>query len=94
MNRAMLLQRADKMVNGERDVQYGNPKDSFERIAEYWQTYLEDKVNIGAEDVAIMLILMKIARLEGSEYLHQDSWVDIAGYAACGCEIATKGMGE
>lgn len=94
MNRKKVLETADKAVNGDRDTQYGNPEDSFERIAEYWQTYLEDKVNIGAEDVAIMMILFKIARLEGSEYLHQDSWVDIAGYAACGCEIATKGMAE
>ena len=37
-----------------------------------------------------MLALMKIARLKSSEFESEDSWVDLAGYAACGAEIATK----
>ena len=92
MKRGACLVKAEHCVNGDRDQQYGDPEDSFERIAEYWKTYLGNQVEIGAEDVAIMMILFKIARLEGSEYKSADTWVDIAGYAACGCEIATKGM--
>ena len=92
MKRGQCLIRADHAVNGERDQQYGDPGKNFERIAEYWGTYLGTQ--IGPEDVAIMMMLVKIARLEGSEYKHKDSWVDIAGYAACGCEIATEGAEE
>jgi hypothetical protein len=38
-----------------------------------------------------MLALLKIARLKNSPN-HRDSWVDIAGYAACGAECALKGI--
>jgi hypothetical protein len=35
------------------------------------------------------MALVKIARLANSPD-HMDSWIDIAGYAACGGEIAAK----
>jgi hypothetical protein len=38
-------------------------------------------------DVAQMMALMKIARLE-NDPSHLDSWTDLAGYAACGAEIS------
>jgi hypothetical protein len=34
-----------------------------------------------------MLGLLKIARLRANP-THRDSWVDLAGYAACGYEVA------
>jgi hypothetical protein len=40
-------------------------------------------------DVAAMLALLKIARLQQSPN-HRDSWVDLAGYAACGAECGLK----
>lgn len=40
-------------------------------------------------DVAMMMALLKIVRIKtGTET--EDSFVDLAGYAACGGEIATK----
>ena len=33
------------------------------------------------------MVLMKLARIKGSNGTHKDSWVDIAGYAACGYEV-------
>jgi hypothetical protein len=33
-----------------------------------------------------MLALLKIARIAGSGGTHKDSWLDLAGYAACGWE--------
>lgn len=86
MSREEILTRAKAIVSGDRDKKYGAPEDCFTKIAELWGTYLE--TNIGAEDVAIMMILMKIARLAGSKYQSLDSWVDIAGYAACGGETS------
>ena len=37
---------------------------------------------------AAMLALLKLARIKHSEGRHRDSWVDLAGYAACGAECA------
>jgi hypothetical protein len=34
-----------------------------------------------------MMALMKIARL-ATNPAHEDSWVDLAGYAACGASVA------
>lgn len=44
---------------------------------------------ICAEDVAAMMVLFKVGRLATGAGT-ADTWVDIAGYAACGGEIATK----
>ena len=68
------------------------PEDNFSLIADLWGVYL--KSDIGAEDVAIMMILLKVARTASSSYEDEDSWVDIAGYAACGGEIATQNLKE
>lgn len=84
MNREELLDKAKKIVAGNRQDMYGNPEDNFVFIAELWSRYL--KTDIGAADVAIMMILMKITRLAASCYDSADSWIDIAGYAACGAE--------
>ena len=90
MTRAEVLEKAALIVNGDRDKQYGNPEDNFSQIAELWCAYLGVPDLVGAEDVAIMMMLMKVARLGASEYQSEDSWIDIAGYAACGAEIATR----
>ena len=42
-------------------------------------------------DVAVMMCLFKIARLQSSAFESVDSWVDLIGYAACGGEIALRG---
>ena len=41
------------------------------------------------EDVAAMMALLKIARASVNPE-HVDSWIDGAGYMACGGEISTK----
>ena len=85
--RKRVLSEAEKCVCGQREKDYGTPEDNFGRIAEFWTTYMG--VEFGTVDVAIMMALLKIARI--SENLqHMDSWVDLAGYAACGGEIAGK----
>lgn len=79
---------------GDRALNYGKPEDNFQRIAMLWNTWLAiraDKrlgtmVEITSFDVATMNILLKIARLANTPS-HADSWIDIAGYAACGADI-------
>lgn len=94
VTRAGLLDMAKAVVCGDRDRQYGSPEDSFWAIAHYWTVYLQqvgqlpEHRELTAEDTAIMMILLKVARQAGRGKL--DNWVDIAGYAACGAEIAAE----
>lgn len=38
-------------------------------------------------DVAIMMMFVKIARIQSGHH-KDDNWVDIAGYASCGGELS------
>ena len=38
--RGKILKQALDVINGERQDSYGNPEDSFQLIAGYWNTYL------------------------------------------------------
>lgn len=87
-----LLDRAKATV-ADRGLNYGKPKDNFARIARYWNVHLQNRYGeptaIDAVDVALMMNLMKVARLD-NEPRHLDSWIDMAGYAACGANIICK----
>ena len=95
--RESILHSAKDCVCGTRNEDYGTPEDNFSRIAELWRIYIMGRcvaqnvhVELGAEDVAAMMCLLKIGRIAGgSESI--DNWVDIAGYAACGGEIMSGG---
>jgi Domain of unknown function (DUF6378) len=50
-----------------------------------------DERKIDATDVALALLQLKIARLTVSP-AHEDSWVDVAGYAGLGGEISLSGI--
>lgn len=88
---AALLDEATKIVTGARRQSYGTPEDNFACIADLWNMYLNrradtvdkrDYMVLVPTDVAVMMILMKCARLAETP-THHDSAVDIAGYAAC-----------
>ena len=87
MNRSECLDKAKEIVNGARQENYGSPEKNFANIALYWSVYLSR--DIKPTDVALMMVLMKLARLENKPD-HEDSWIDIAGYAANGAELATR----
>lgn len=92
ITRIEILDLANECVCGDRNLQYGEPEDNFSDIAKLWSSYLD--IDIGSEDVAIMMCLFKIARIKGSCYKSKDSCVDLIGYAACGGEIALRGTGD
>lgn len=79
--REVLLTQAEQLVNGDRNVQYGDPNADFERTAAMWSAYLDHP--LVKHDVAAMMALLKISRIAWSAD-KWDSWVDLAGYAACG----------
>lgn len=92
LTRADILHAAEKCVCGQREQDYGTPEDNFETIAELWKIYLRRAcvdeaggVYIDANDVAMMMALLKIARIAAGGG-KADSWIDLAGYAACGAE--------
>lgn len=85
------LKRADDIIHGERQDQYGDPEDSFQLISAYWTVYLDQKLIhidglpsvlcLDGEDVAILMTLFKIARMSGQKW-KSDNAVDACGYLA------------
>lgn len=87
LDRAGILHRAEHMVCGHREQDYGSPEDSFTIIAALWSAYLGRVID--PKDVAMLMALLKIARIRSGKGT-ADSFIDLAGYAACGGEIAVK----
>ena len=85
--RAEILDAAKKIVTGDREKQYGRPEDNFAVIAEFWTTYIGHPIS--SEDVAIMMALLKIARIRSGNY-KTDSFVDGVGYLSLAAEIAGR----
>ena len=82
---------AEKCVCHDRNDQYGDPEDNFRKIAKLWSDYLA--YDIEPTDVAIMMTLMKIARISSGRF-KADSYVDAIGYLACGGEIDARNAGQ
>jgi hypothetical protein len=95
MLRSEVLDKACELISKDRAETYGDARDSFECIAALWTAYLLNhrgsEVGLNTADVAAMMTLMKVSRLRFAQE-YADSWVDIAGYAALGCELATEGV--
>lgn len=96
MDRASILDNAKKCVCGGREHDHGTPENNFATIGQFWGTYLYaaypdiklPEKGISAKDVAVMMGLLKIARIAtGSS---PDSYVDLAGYAACAGELSNQ----
>ena len=85
MTRKDILSEAERCVCGQREQDYGSPEDNFGVIANLWGDY--KGVAFTPLDVAMMMALLKIARIRTGKAT-DDCFVDLAGYAACGGEIA------
>jgi hypothetical protein len=93
MSNDEILEAAYDAVYG-RDDEYGTPEDNFATIAGMWHEYLYAKcrgeggsITIEPQDVAYMMILLKVSRASNGEY-NRDNDVDIAGYAESSARIA------
>jgi hypothetical protein len=89
MKRAEILDTAKKYVTKDRDATHGDMEENFESIAELWQIYFNNEWDFTSTDVAVMMTLLKIARLKSNKS-NPDNWVDACGYMACGGELAIK----
>ena len=85
MTRKECLDKAAECVLRDRNNEYGEPEQSFHYIADLWSAYLRTKIE--PYDAAAMMALFKLARLRFNPY-YEDGWTDLAGYAACGAELA------
>jgi len=74
-----ILDEAKEIIYGDREKTYGHPSVNLDNIAKFWSVYLKKDVN--AQDVATMMVLLKIARLKNQPD-HRDSLVDSVGYLA------------
>ena len=88
MNRAEILEAARVCVCGEREQEYGTPENNFALVGKLWEAYTGQPFS--AKDVAMMLALLKVARIKTG--IKADSFVDLAGYAACAGEIAERSV--
>jgi hypothetical protein len=95
MKASDMLRHAAELVGGQRAQDYGDKTVNHIRIAELWNYWLEESRKNDADrritpyDVAMMMMMVKVARLMHTPG-HQDSHVDIAGYASILEEIANK----
>lgn len=83
MNRQEVLSTALEIVTKDRNVQYGEPEDEFKTISLMWTAIFG--VTVRPDQVALAMACLKIARANHNPG-HEDSWVDLAGYAACGAQ--------
>lgn len=86
------LGKAMNAVCGDRHLNYGSAEDNFARIAELWNAWwkIRQPGPFTSVDVAILMDLVKTARIANAAS-HADSWVDKAGYAACGFSVSGAG---
>jgi len=83
-----LLENAIGLIHGQRADDYGNAKENFQRMADLVNPILRNSWgNLTAQDMALVMIQVKVARLVESPD-HEDSWTDIAGYAALGGSLS------
>ena len=84
--RSETLEEAGKLINGDRQADYGTPQENFTRISKGWSVLLETDVT--PEQVALCMAWVKLARLVNGP--HHDSYVDGCGYIALASELSEE----
>ena len=90
--REQVIEATQRAVMADRNADYAPPEENFQRIADLWNLYLEGKGEVTPYDTAIMMVLVKVARIQASPHL-LDHLVDIAGYAACAADVIPAAPG-
>lgn len=86
---------AHTLVTGARAKTHGGKTLNHQNIADLWNAYLGNALmpKLKAHDVAVMMCLLKIARMKLGE-TNRDNYVDLAGYAGVAGEIMGETNGE
>ena len=98
MTRVDIIAEVSRCVNTERNSSYGEPEDNFRAIADFWNVYMSNRGEelnrpLTATDIAIMMSLLKIARIATGE-AKMDNFIDLAGYAVCAGEVSSPKISE
>ena len=83
MKRDEILDVAKGLINGARAKAYGDAYENHERIAKMWSVILGREVSVS--QVYQCMVALKLSRLIVTPE-HEDTWIDICGYAALGGE--------
>ena len=85
-----VLAEAQRLTGGDRQDDYGHPRDDFAKTALMWTGILRDKLregeSVGPGDVPLCMIAVKLARQTNKH--KRDNLVDIAGYARTAAMVA------
>jgi hypothetical protein len=84
MKTSQILQTAEKLVSTDRSKTHGDKKVNHQNIANLWSAYLD--FNISPKDVAILMVLLKLARTKAGQH-NIDDYVDACGYSAIAGEL-------
>ena len=83
------LDEAKRLINSDRNNEYGEPYENFRDIAEMMtvmlRPILKDEEKIRTHHVAMVMMAVKLSRMTTSPH-KLDTWVDIAGYVGTGWE--------
>ena len=82
---AEFLSEAIRIVDGDRQKTHGDKIKNHLNISTLWSWYLKKEVT--AYDVAMLMLLLKVARTKTGIY-NNDDLVDACGYASIAAEIA------
>ena len=95
MTKGEILEKAKDLITGDRNETHGDAFQNHAEIAEFWNIYLDKKLqpmaSITAEDVALMMVLMKISRNTQGKKNNLDNFIDMCGYSAIAGEINDTG---
>jgi len=93
MNTTEILEQTKLLVNKSREVSHGDKVKNHENIARLWTGYIQNKTNLKIsilpEDVANLMVLLKVARTQSGKH-NVDDYIDACGYSAIAGEIAEK----
>ena len=82
-----LLEKANALIAGDREKNYGDKVHNHNNIARLWSAYLDTEIK--AHDVAILMTLLKVARTKLG-VVSEDTYIDMAAYSAIAGEIKFK----
>ena len=82
-----ILTKANSLISKDREKDYGDKVKNHENIAKLWSAY--KGIEITAHDVAVMMVLLKIARTKLGA-VSKDTYIDMSAYGAIAGEIKFK----
>jgi len=84
MNTREFLSEAVRLSGTDRQKDYGDKIENHDNIARLWSAYLDIKIE--AHDVALMMVLLKMARTKLGA-VSKDTYIDMSAYSAKAGEI-------